>query len=319
MILLSKATLLVIGASGLTGFKLVSIAKDRFNLYGTYNYRNPAFTHCENIQLDVTDADLTRKLIEDLRPDVIVNTSAIHNVDYCEERKEEARKVNVDAVRNLANVASKIGSRLIHISTDFVFDGKKGSYTENDEPAPLSYYALTKLEGEKAAQSAPSYAIVRPSVVYGWTPLETAQSKSSSGKPMNFALWCVTKLSNNEEIKAVTDQYTSPTLADNLAEVMLELAQLRENVLYHVSGLSCLNRYDFVVKLAQTMGFNTSLVKPTTSDQFKQLAPRPKNSCLDCRKIQRELGIKLLTVEESLQIMKEQIAFEAPTLLRKIL
>ncbi|MGH9922896.1 MAG: SDR family oxidoreductase, partial [Nitrososphaerales archaeon] len=269
-------------------------------------------------QVDITKGIDTARFIESLKPDIMINTSALHNVDYCENHKEEAKQVNVDAVRNLTNAANKIGARMIHISTDYVFDGRKGHYTENDEPMPLNYYALTKFEGEKAAQNASSHVIIRPSVVYGWTPLETAQTKSSSGKPMNFALWCVANLSNNQEIKAVTDQYTSPTLADNLAEVILELADSEHNGIYHVSGLSCLNRYKFVLELAQVMGFNTSLVKPTTSDQFKQIAPRPKNSCLDCSKVRRELRTKLLTSEESLKIMKEQIKLESPSLLPTI-
>lgn len=315
---MTSRTLLIIGVSGLTGYKLAKQASPKFATYGTYNHRKLPIEHCELSQLDITKEDDTAKFVQDLKPDIIVNTSALHNVDYCETHKEEAKKVNTDGVRNLVSTANKIGARIIHISTDFVFDGKKGHYTETDEPAPLSYYALTKLEGEKTVLNAASYAIIRPSVIYGWTPRETTQTKSSSGKPINFALWCVTKLSNNEEIKAVTDQYTSPTLADNLAEVILELAKSEDNGIYHVSGLSCLNRYDFVLKLAQIMDFNASLVKPTTSDQFKQIAVRPKNSCLDCSKVQRKLDVKLLTVEESLQIMKEQIESESPNLLSKI-
>ncbi|MFQ5941177.1 MAG: dTDP-4-dehydrorhamnose reductase [Nitrososphaerales archaeon] len=314
----NKKTLLLIGVSGLTGYKLGKRAGSKYSLYGTYNYRSLMLDSCELSKLDITKEEEAANFIGLVKPDLVVNTAALHNVDYCETHREEAFKINVDAVRNLALIVNKIGARLIHISTDFVFDGRKGHYTENDKPSPLSYYALTKLEGEKAAQEAISYAVIRPSVVYGWTPLETAQTKSSSGKPMNFGLWCVTKLSKKEEIKALTDQYTSPTLADNLADVIIALAESEMNGTYHASGLSCLNRYDFVRKLAEVMGFSPSLVKPITSDQFAQIAPRPKNSCLDCGKVAKELDTKLLTAEESLEIMKEQIKLESPNLLSGI-
>jgi dTDP-4-dehydrorhamnose reductase len=311
-----RQKLLVIGASGLTGYKVIRAAKKRFVTYGTYNYRKVEFSDCELEKLDITKLEDVKAFVELIKPDIIINTSALHNVDYCETHRDEAKHVNVDAVRNLAEVTDKIGGRLVHISTDFVFDGAKGNYTESDEPRPLSYYAVTKLEGERAVQAvSSSYIIIRPSVVYGWTPLESAQSISSSGKPMNFALWCVTKLSNKEEIKALTDQYTSPTLADNLADAVLELAQIERNGIYHVSGLSCLNRYDFVLKLAMVMGFNSALVKPVTTDQFTQIAKRPRNSCLDCSKARKELTTSLLTAEESLRIMKQQIEMERPVLL----
>ncbi|MGH9921551.1 MAG: SDR family oxidoreductase [Nitrososphaerales archaeon] len=137
---MAKPTLLIIGVSGLIGHKLAKLAYGKFSLYGTYNYRKVALDSCETSQLDVTKEDDTRKFIEELRSDVIINTSAIHNVDYCETNKEEAWKINVTALRNLTT-AQKIGARLINISTDYVFDGKKGNYTENDQPSPLNFTA----------------------------------------------------------------------------------------------------------------------------------------------------------------------------------
>ncbi len=315
---MAKPTLLIIGASGLVGHKLAKLANGKFTLYGTYNYRNVALDSCETSQLDITKENDAKKFVEELRPDIIINTSAIHNVDYCETNKEEAWKVNVTAVRNLTTTADKIGARLISISTDYVFDGRKGNYTENDEPSPLNYYGLTKLEGEKALQKLPSYSIVRSSAIYGWTSLQASDTKSSSYKSVNFAMWSMARLFGRQEIKIVTDQYNSPILVDNLAEVILQLTTSEHNGIYHVGGLSCLSRYDFVVKLAKIMNFDVGLVKPTTSDQLRQIGLRPKNCCLNCSKVIKDLDAKLLTIDESLQLMKKESEAEMYDLLHKI-
>ena len=185
--------------------------------------------------------------------------------------------------------ATIMGSRLIHISTDFVFDGVKGNYSELDNPNPLSVYAKSKLEGEVEARRCGSYSILRPSVVYGWTPLETQASTSSSGKPMNFALWAISKMNKGEDLKVVNDQFTSPTLADILAAVAIRAALADRNDLYHVSGESCLSRYEFTRKIGIAMGYSTDTIKAVSSDSFVQAAPRPINSCLNCEKIQKEL------------------------------
>jgi dTDP-4-dehydrorhamnose reductase len=306
--------LLVLGASGLTGYKVMHLAKERFETYGTYNSR--AVKESSLIKMDLMKQADLEKVMSDIKPDVVVNTTAFHNVDYCESHPKQAYYVNAEVVRILTEICNKTGIRLIHISTDFVFDGKKsGSYSEDDKPNPESIYAKSKLEGERNAAECSSYCILRTSVVYGWTPVETLGSISSSGKPMNFALWVLSKLSKGEELKIVNDQFTSPTLADVLAEVIIKLAGLGKNGLYHVSGTSCLSRYEFARKIADTMGYSQDLVKPVDSKSFAQVAKRPANSCLNCEKIQRELNCRLLSVDESLALMRSQIEIESPSLL----
>lgn len=305
--------LLVLGASGLTGFKAMQLAKNRFETYGTYNGRIP---HDKSLmKVDISkDIDL-ENLFEEIKPDIVLNTVALHNVDYCESHPEESFNINTKAVGRVADLCNNIGARLVHISTDFVFDGHKGNYTEQDNPNPQSVYAKSKLEGELQAQRCSSYAILRTSVVYGWTPLETQGSTSSSGKPMNFALWVISKMKNGEELKIVNDQFTSPTLADVLAAVALRIATIERNVLYHVSGTSCLSRYEFTRKIANIMGYPVDLVKPIESKSFSQAAKRPANSCLNCDKVQKEINLKLPSIDESLSIMRSQIEVEAPSLL----
>jgi len=304
---LSLEKLLVIGDTGLVGSKLASMASSAgFEAYGTHNARGSPLPHSTG--LDITDRNATMRLVETLRPLAIVNTAALHNVDYCETHREEAEKVNVEGTRNLAEAAAKNNCRLVHLSTDYVFDGLSGNYTEEDDPHPLHYYAQTKLDSERVASESPSYAIARPSVIFGWNPLEATGVPSSSGKTINFAMFVLDKLKNNQTVKAVRDQFSSPTFADNLAEALLKLAKLHANGIFHTAGRSCMSRYEFAVKLAERFGYASNLVQPVLTSDFKQLAQRPRNSCLRVEKAERTLGMRFLTAEEGISEMRNQIA-----------
>ena len=309
-------SLLVLGASGLTGYKAMQLAKKKFEVSGTFNMRKLSlFEDGRLFQLDITKEDLLKKIFTEIKPEIILNATALHNVDYCESHPEEAFTINSKVVEVMARLCNNLGSRLIHISTDYVFDGEKGNYIESDLPNPHSVYAKSKLDGEKQAKKAVSYSILRPSVVYGWTPFETLGSTSSSGKPVNFALWALLKMKKNEELKIVKDQYTSPTLADVLAAVALRLATRETNDVYHVSGMSCMSRYEFTLKIASAMGYPSNIIRPIESKSMLQAAKRPTNSCLNCDKLQNELNYKLLTIDESLAIMRSQIEVESPSIL----
>ena len=313
-----KKKLLIFGVSGLTGYKIAKIANSKFEIYGTYNSRPVEIPNCSIIKLDVTKKDEIEKLFSDIKPDIVVNTTALHNVDYCEENQDEAFAVNTNAIQYIFTNSEKVGSRFIHISTDYVFDGlSKTPYSENDPATPLSIYGKSKLDGEKIL-SGSNHLVVRPSVVYGWTPLELAGKTSSSGKPMNFALWVLTKLHKNEPLTIVTDQFATATLADSLAESILKISESNKSGLYHISGLSCESRYDFCIKLAKQFGYDASMISPVSSSEFKQKAGRPAYSCLNCNEAIKEFGLNLLTTEESLEIMKRQVSDESPKFLQNL-
>ncbi len=298
--------LLIIGGSGLLGFKCVEAAKD-FEVFATYNAREIESEHGEFYRLDKTNRDGVFSLMKKIKPDAVIDTAALHDVNYCETHRDEAHKVNVEGTRNVAEACRKIGAKMIFVSTDYVFDGKKGYYTEEDKPNPLSYYAVTKLEGERAVAAAGTdYAVARTSVIYGWNPGELKGLKSSSGKSVNFVIWALGKLQNGEEISIVTDQYSSPTLADNLAEALLALAKTDKTGIYHTAGKGCINRFDFTKKIAKIFELDERLIKPVTTDMFKQVAKRPMRCCLDVSKAERDLKIKFLTPEEGLKKMKKQ-------------
>jgi dTDP-4-dehydrorhamnose reductase len=297
--------LLVIGDTGLVGSKVASMAASAgYEAHGTHNARGSIIPR--SVRLNIVDRDATMNLFEQVRPTAVVNTAALHNVDYCETHREEAEKVNVEGTRNLADAAAKYGSRLLHLSTDYVFDGFAGHYTEEDQPHPLHYYAETKLESEKVASQAPSYAIARPSVIYGWNPLEASGVASSSGKTINFAMFVLDKLKKNEPVKAVRDQYSSPTFADNLAQAILKLARFQGNGVFHTAGRTCMSRYEFAVKLAQLFDYPKDLIQPVYTSDFKQAAQRPKNSCLKVDKAEHLLGMRFMTAEEGIREMRRQ-------------
>ncbi len=296
--------LLLIGSTGLVGSKVASLAsKHGFEAYKTRHTRQTLYS--DSAELDITDRRATLELVEKIRPRVIVNTAALTNVDYCETHRDEAQRVNTDGVKNLAEAALKNESRLIQVSTDYVFDGATGHYAEADTPNPLQYYGQTKLEAEKIVSELPSFAIARPSVIYGWASLHPT-GESGSAKPMNFAMFVLDKLKKRETVRAIRDQYASPTFADNLGAALLTLASGRQNGIFHAAGRSCLSRYEFAIKLAESFGYSTAHVEPVYSSEFKQLAKRPKNSCLRVDKAEKSLGIAFFTAEQGIKEMKKQ-------------
>jgi len=181
------------------------------------------------------------------------------------------------------------------------------SYTEESPPNPLNYYGISKLKGEQEiAKTTNDYAICRTSLIFGWNPNELLGKTSSSGKSQNYVIWVLNKLRNGEKVSIVTDQYSTPTLADNLAEAILKLSNSKISGIFHTAGGSCVNRFDFTLKIAEVFDINKDLISPTTSDKFKQVAKRPMRCCLDVSKTENLLNIKFLTIEESLKKMKQQ-------------
>jgi dTDP-4-dehydrorhamnose reductase len=238
------------------------------------------------------------------------------NVDYCEKFKEDAYNVNVIGTKNLAKIAQQIGSKFIHISSDAVFSGEKNCYVEDDKPNPVNIYGTTKLESEKIASKVSNCLILRPSVIYGWIPSEYIQTRDNSIKSMNFALWILKKLNEKQELSIVNDQFNTPTLADNLAENIIEMTKKDMQGIFHTSGLSCINRLDFSKKIAKVFGYSYDLITSCSSSELKQIATRPLKSCLNCKKIVKN-GIKLLQIDEAIGIMFNQVKKEQPELVGK--
>jgi dTDP-4-dehydrorhamnose reductase len=301
---LARKKFLIIGAGGQVGRKLSALAKQKGHyVIGAFN-STPVPQNIEKIiAFDKTNEQLTNSHVTDLKPDIIIDTAALHNVDYCESHPEEAMKVNRDGTANVAKSASRIGAKFVFISTDFVFDGKNAPYAEDSEPNPLSVYARSKLLGEHATLSLNEDSIVcRPAVIYSWVVQEgSIVARSSSGKPLNFGAWLVSQLLAGKQANIVTDQITSPTLADDLAGALLAIAEnpLTRGV-YHTAGATPLSRYEFCVRLAKKMSLDEQLIHPIESAQLKQIAKRPPNSSLVSERIRKDVGYRMMTLDEQL-------------------
>ena len=304
--------MLVIGGSSLLGYKLLSNTNN-FELYASYNKNLINLKNIETLKIDITNEKNCEKILN-LKPDIIINTAAITNVDYCEKFEKNAFDVNVTGTKNIAKIAEKLGSKLIHISTDAVFSGNKKFYTEEDRPNPISVYGKTKLESENIISKVTDSIILRPSVIFGWIPFEYIKTRDESRKTMNFGLWVLDQLYKNNKISIVNDQINTPTLADNLAENILKIIKKDLTGIFHLSGLSCISRLDFSKKIAKTFGYSNNLISSISSEKLKQIAPRTLESCLKCDKIVQN-GVDLLKIDQSIEKMYNQIKLEKPEII----
>ena len=251
------------------------------------------------VALDLTDFDMLDRTVKDIRPDAILHTAALTDVDLCEREKELAMKVNYEATVRLASLAKECGAFMVYISTDYVFDGNKGLYKEDDAPNPMNQYGYSKLKGEEATkQIAEQSCIVRASVIYGSRP---------SGGKVNFALWLIEKLRKNERVDVLGDQHVSPTLSSGLAETLGEVIQRRLTGIYHLSGATRVSRYEFAQRLCDVFGLDSSLLNPARMKDMNWIARRPMDSSLDVSKAMRTLNTKPLNIGDALSKLKEEL------------
>ena len=226
----------------------------------------------DDLNLDISDRDSLNEIVSAFSPDYLINCAAVTNVDKCESDKETAYNVNVNGVKNIISVTSQ-NIKIVHISTDYVFDGNKHIYKESDQPSPLSYYGKTKLESENILRgSNRKFLILRTSVIFG-------------GSKNNFYSWVVNSLRNGDTISVVTDQISNPTWTWSLSEVIYKSIISNLNGVYHYAGDEILSRYEFAKKIAKINNLNTSKIKPIVTSDLRQIASRPKYSSLNTDKI----------------------------------
>ena len=293
-------TLLVTGSNGLLGTKLLKRARGMFNVVGSSQRpaNNLSAGPFEFRQADIRDATAVSRVLNEVRPHVVVHTAAMTNVDACELQPALASEINVNGTENVVNACKQVDAQLVFISTDYVFSGDTGPYDEEAATEPLSVYGKTKLAAEQLVQHhSDYYCIARTSTLYGYTP---------AARP-NFVTWLLAELRAGNPVAVVTDQVSSPTLADNLAEMVLALAAKDAKGLFHTAGAEWLSRYDFALKIASCFSLDAALIKPGNSEEVPQAAPRPHHSGLLTHRLTTELGVHPLTVEEGLLAMRAQM------------
>ena len=241
--------------------------------------------------LNMQDIEATDALLNDFQPDAIINASALSVVDYCEQHPEEAYALNVSAVKHLAEYSQATGCRLIHLSTDFVFDGTASSaYTETDTPNPVNYYGKTKRWSEEAIQqTCTNHAIVRVEVVYG---------KPLAGQHGNIVHLVKNRLENGQGLRVVSDQFRSPTWVEDIAQAMEPLLSDKHRGIYHICGGETLSVADIAFRVAKHFGLDASLIQPVTTEEMNEATPRPLFSPMSTEKAFREFGYQPSKLED---------------------
>ena len=297
--------ILITGSNGLLGQKLVQLILEKGNdLVATARGENRLPIPEDNYSyrsLDITDKDQVLQVIGEENPDVVIHTAAMTNVDQCETEREGCRKLNVDAVEYIIKACEHTGAYLLHLSTDFIFDGEAGPYDENGIPNPVSFYGESKLAAEKLLfDSNIKYGIARTVLVYG-----TAHDMSRS----NIILWVKRSLEAGKDIKVVDDQLRSPTLAEDLAMGCYLMAQKRAEGVFNISGKDLLTPYDMAIKTAEFFNLETSTMTRTDASSFTQTAKRPPRTGFIIDKAKTELGYNPRSFDEGITILAEQIGF----------
>ena len=295
--------ILITGSNGLLGQKLLhKLRRDYFvELIATSKGGNRV-TEKSNytyFDLDITNNEAVAKLIESEKPQVVINTAAMTNVDLCEDERKACDALNIDAVSYLADACAKIDAHLIQISTDFIFDGEDGPYKEEDVPNPLSYYGLSKLKSEQLLQAhSVKWTILRTIIVFG------VGEKLSKG---NIVLWAKGALEKGDPLNIIDDQFRAPTLAEDLADICILAAKKKAFGIFNASGKDIMSIYEIVERIAKHYGNSTENLNKISTATLKQKAGRPPKTGFILDKSRNELGYNPHSFEECLTIIDEQL------------
>lgn len=294
--------ILVTGCNGLLGqklVKLISLQRDSYLIATAKSKLIPDLHRGEFHSLDITNATEVDEVVSKTKPEVVIHTAAMTQVDQCETEKEKCWLTNVTAVEFMVEACKKNKVHLVHVSTDFIFDGTHGPLDENEKPNPISYYGESKLAGELAIQkSSIDWAILRTVLVYGVT-----KDMSRS----NIVLWVKKNLEDGKTITVVNDQWRTPTLAEDLAMGCYLAAKKKVKGIFNVSGDEMMTPYDIAIATADFFKLNKSLIQQTDSTKFTQPAKRPPKTGFIIEKAKRELGYRPHTFKEGLSILAKQI------------
>ncbi|MBU2530017.1 MAG: dTDP-4-dehydrorhamnose reductase, partial [Elusimicrobia bacterium] len=289
--------ILIIGADGQVGKHLYSSAKKDGNFEVVGTCIDPENSQLSDfVYLDLTKPQTIKDAFELIKPEIVILCSAMTHVDNCERYKEEAWKINVEGARHIAENCKAFNCRLVFYSSEYVFDGTKGPYSEDDDTNPTSVYGKTKLEGEKIISNLKDSLIIRTTVVYSYEP---------EGK--NFLMQVLRKGALKEKMNIVSDQYSNPTNAGELADFTLELIKLKKSGIYNVVGKDLMNRYYFALKICEVFNLDKTLISPELTANLNQMAKRPLKAGLKTDKIFSELNKVPSGAESSLIAIKNSL------------
>lgn len=286
----------VTGGSGMIGSKFVSELGRKNEVLYTYLSRAAA-EGSESTKLDITNAKGVASVIREFEPDLTIHCSALTKVDLCETDPKLADSINVQGTKNVVEACKKTGSKIIYISTSFVFDGKRKLYQEDDKPHAINRYGLTKLKGEEITRkSGQPYMILRTDHPYRWSPAHIEK---------NNIMRMIGLFERGEKFREATDWFNTPTLVDNLVQASMKLTDKWEDGVYHVVGSDYISRYDMAMKVAEAVGGNKKLVEKVKSSVFNLPTKRP-NVHMSNEKVQERTGVEMLGVDDGVKFMLGQ-------------
>lgn len=303
--------ILVTGASGLLGVNLAleAAARKSSTVFGQVHNTQLRTSAFNVLQSDLTKPGEVERILDTTQPDWVINCAALAVVDACESDTIQAQKMNIELPRELARYVAKGGARLVHLSTDAVFDGRHGSYTEEDLPNPLSVYGQTKLEGEHAVRSENLEAIIARVNFYGW---------SLSGKRSLSEFFFNNLLAGNP-VMGFTDVFFCPLHVNELANIIFRMLESKLTGLYHVVNQECVSKYEFGVRLARRFNFEEKLIKPTSVEEAGLKAARSPRLTLATGKLKEDLTISLPDLSSGLDRFYSQYLSGYPEQLREML
>jgi dTDP-4-dehydrorhamnose reductase len=297
---------LITGASGLLGLNFCMQTCQQHHVTGIVNTHAVNSVGFDVVQGDLSDFNFVARIVDRVRPEVIVHTAAMANVDLCETQPELASRVNAHLPGQIAGIAHNAGIRLVHISTDAVFDGKQGNYGEEDMPAPLRVYARSKMEGEQMVLEQHPGAMVARVNFYGW---------SLSGQ-RSLAEWFFNNLSRGAKVNGFTDVFFCPLLVNDLVALLLEAIDLELSGIYHVVSSECISKYAFGVEIARRFGLSEKLIRPASVQEGGLVAARSPDLSLSTAKLGRALGKSLPKQEEGISRFYRQYVDGLPVKVR---
>ena len=294
--------ILILGGSGLLGKKLVEKASDSFEVISTFNNHKIEHSKSRTIRIKLPDEIFNLKsLIFNEKPNLIINTIANTNIDYCEQHKTETYLLHVEMNKQIFKLCEDVASKLIFISSDYVFDGKKGDYMEYDKTSPVNYYGETKAIAESIILQNPTNTVLRSSLIYDWDP------------QVRFLNYVVDKLRKNENIQAYDDFLTAPIFLEDLVGSIIKAVKKDASGIYNLAGPSCVTRMDFALAIARKFNFDKNLIEPVSVKSLDLIAERPRNSSLNKTKAEKDLDIKFRSIEEGINEVYKKYKIENPT------
>jgi dTDP-4-dehydrorhamnose reductase len=293
----------ITGSNGLLGQSLLNLLlqeKEKYQVFGFSRGKNRSgredFSY---ISIDITDEVKLKNKLHKIQPDFIINTAAMTQVDDCENQKVACDLLNVTVVKWLAEISEEINAHVIHLSTDFIFDGVKGNYKETDKPNPLSNYGMSKLKSEEVLiNSKIDFTILRTILVYG---------KVFDMSRSNIVLWVKDMLSKGKEITIVDDQFRTPTYVEDLAFACKISMDKKATGVYHISSKELLSVFEITQQVAAAFNLDKNLIKPISTSTLNQTAPRPAKTGFDLSKTNSELDFYPKSFKEDLRRFKESL------------